>query len=42
VTRAGLDVLDEGAGLAKLVEKTLRAAAARNAEMAREARESGD
>ena len=42
VTRAGLDVLDEDAGLAKLVEKTLRAAAARNAEMAREARESGD
>lgn len=41
VTRAGLDVLDADAAMARLLEKTLRAAAERNAEMAREARESG-
>ncbi|MDR2857870.1 MAG: pyrroline-5-carboxylate reductase [Novosphingobium sp.] len=37
-TRAGLDVLDDGAALARLVEATLRAARDRGAEMAREAR----
>src|SRR5690606_18721115 len=40
VTRAGLDVLDDDSALAKLMERTLRAAAERNAEMAREARTS--
>lgn len=37
-TQAGLDVLDAGAALAALVADTLRAAADRSAEMAREAR----
>lgn len=37
-TQAGLDVLDEGDALARLIEATLRAAANRSAEMAREAR----
>lgn len=37
-TRAGLDVLDQGGALARLVEATLRAASDRSAEMAREAR----
>ena len=37
-TRAGLDVLDADKALAQLVEATLRAAADRSAEMAREAR----
>ena len=37
-TRAGLDVLDAGDAILKLVEQTLRAAAQRNAEMARAAR----
>jgi pyrroline-5-carboxylate reductase len=37
-TRAGLDVLDAGGALARLVESTLEAAAERSAEMAREAR----
>jgi pyrroline-5-carboxylate reductase len=37
-TRAGLDVLDHGEALARLVEATLRAARDRSAEMAREAR----
>ena len=41
VTRAGLDALDDGSALAKLIERTLRAAAERNAEMAREARSAG-
>ena len=40
VTRAGLDVLDDDSALAKLMERTLRAAADRNAEMARDARTS--
>ena len=38
VTQAGLDSLDEGQALEKLMEKTLRSAAARNEEMAHEAR----
>ena len=42
VTRAGLDVLDDGAALAQLLGITLRAAATRNAEMARQARLSGE
>ena len=37
-TRAGLDVLDADAALARLVEATLKAASDRSAEMAREAR----
>lgn len=37
-TRAGLDVLDEGEALRKLMRETLRAARDRSAEMAREAR----
>lgn len=37
-TRAGLDVLDDGEALARLVQDTLRAASDRSAEMAREAR----
>lgn len=37
-TQAGLNVLDEGGALAGLVEATLKAAADRSAEMAREAR----
>jgi pyrroline-5-carboxylate reductase len=37
-TRAGLDVLDESGALAQLVEATLKAAAERSAEMARQAR----
>jgi pyrroline-5-carboxylate reductase len=37
-TQAGLDVLDADAALARLVAATLKAAAARSAEMAREAR----
>lgn len=37
-TQAGLDVLDGDAGLARLMHATLRAAADRSAEMAREAR----
>jgi pyrroline-5-carboxylate reductase len=37
-TRAGLDVLDEGGALSQLVEATLRAAASRSAEMARQSR----
>ena len=39
VTREGLDVLDDGEALAKLMTKTLRAARDRSIEMAREARE---
>lgn len=39
VTRAGLDVLDEGEALSRLVTDTLRAARDRSAEMAREARD---
>ncbi len=39
VTRAGLDVLDDGEALARLVTETLRAARDRSAEMAREARD---
>jgi pyrroline-5-carboxylate reductase len=38
VTRRGLDVLDEGEALTRLVTETLRAARDRSAEMAREAR----
>ncbi|TIX52112.1 pyrroline-5-carboxylate reductase [Alteraurantiacibacter aquimixticola] len=38
VTRAGLDVLDDGEALGRLVTETLRAARDRSAEMAREAR----
>ena len=43
-TRAGLDVLDEDDAIGRLMERTLRAARDRGAEMAREemARESGD
>ena len=41
VTQAGLDALDEGDSLRRLVEKTLRAARDRSAEMAAEAREKG-
>jgi pyrroline-5-carboxylate reductase len=37
-TQAGLDVLDADLALARLVEATLKAAADRSAEMAREAR----
>jgi pyrroline-5-carboxylate reductase len=37
-TRAGLDVLDEGDAIAVLMERTLRAARDRSAQMAREAR----
>jgi pyrroline-5-carboxylate reductase len=37
-TRAGLDVLDEGGALARLVEATLKAAAERSAQMAKQAR----
>jgi pyrroline-5-carboxylate reductase len=39
VTRAGLDVLDEGEALGRVVLDTLRAARDRSAEMAREARD---
>ena len=39
VTRAGLDVLDDGEALSRLVTETLRAARDRSAEMAREARD---
>jgi len=39
VTRAGLDVLDDGEALTHLVEHCLRTARERSAEMAREARE---
>lgn len=39
VTREGLDVLDDGEALIRLVTQTLRAARDRSAEMAREARE---
>jgi len=38
VTQAGLDALDEGDGLARIVARTLRAARDRSAEMAAEAR----
>ena len=38
VTRAGLDVLDDGGALVRLMTETLRAARDRSAEMAREAR----
>ena len=41
VTQAGLDALDEGDSLRLLVEKTLRAARDRSAEMAAEARREG-
>jgi pyrroline-5-carboxylate reductase len=41
VTQAGLDALDEGDSLRLLVEKTLRAARDRSAEMAAEARSKG-
>ncbi len=41
VTQAGLDALDEGDSLRLLVEKTLRAARDRSAEMAAEARRKG-
>lgn len=41
VTRAGLDTLDEGDALARLVTATLRAARDRSAEMAAEARGKG-
>jgi pyrroline-5-carboxylate reductase len=37
-TRAGLDVLDKGGALARLIEATLKAAAGRSAEMARQVR----
>jgi pyrroline-5-carboxylate reductase len=40
-TQAGLDALDEGDSLRRLVEKTLRAARDRSAEMAAEARRKG-
>lgn len=39
VTRAGLDVLDDGEALARLLTETLRAARDRSAEMARAARD---
>ncbi len=42
VTRAGLDVLDDGDALTQLVTVCLRAARDRSAEMAREARESAE
>ncbi len=38
MTQIGLDALDADAGLARLIEATLKGAAARSAEMAREAR----
>jgi pyrroline-5-carboxylate reductase len=41
VTQAGLDALDEGDSLEQLIEKTLRAARDRSAEMATEARRQG-
>jgi len=41
VTQAGLDALDEGESLRRLVEKTLRAARDRSAEMAAKARREG-
>lgn len=41
VTQAGLDALDEGDSLRKLLEQTLRAARDRSAEMAAEARRKG-
>ena len=41
VTQAGLDALDEGDSLRLLVEKTLRVARDRSAEMAAEARSEG-
>lgn len=40
-TQAGLDALDEGEALARLLERTLRAARDRGAEMAAEARSTG-
>ena len=40
-TQAGLDALDEGDSLRTLLEKTLRAASDRSAEMAAEARREG-
>ena len=40
-TQAGLDALDEDASLRRLIEKTLRAARDRSAEMAAEARRNG-
>jgi pyrroline-5-carboxylate reductase len=40
-TQAGLDALDEGELLRALLEKTLRAARDRSAEMARQARSEG-
>ena len=40
-TQAGLDALDEGEALVRLLEKTLRAARDRGAEMAAEARSKG-
>ena len=40
-TQAGLDALDEGDSLRRLIEKTLRAARDRSAEMAAEARRKG-
>lgn len=39
VTRAGLDVLDDGEAMTQLITKTLRAARDRSVEMAREARD---
>jgi pyrroline-5-carboxylate reductase len=41
VTQAGLDALDEGGSLQRLIEETLRAARDRSAEMAAEARRKG-
>jgi pyrroline-5-carboxylate reductase len=41
VTQAGLDALDEGDSLSRLIETTLRAARDRSAEMAAEARRKG-
>ena len=41
VTQAGLDALDEGGSLQRLIEKTLRGARDRSAEMAAEARRKG-
>jgi pyrroline-5-carboxylate reductase len=41
VTQAGLDALDDGDSLGRLVERTLRAARDRSAEMAAEARRNG-
>ena len=41
VTQAGLDAIDEGDSLRRLVERTLRAARDRSAEMAAEARRDG-